>query len=706
MAEDKSIVQRLLDPKLYQQSDLVLGVGVVTILAMLVIPLPAFMLDLFIAMNLMLALVVLLTVMYTSNSSDFSVFPSLLLISTMFRLAINVSSTRLILTEGTQFDGKIIQTFGEFVVAGNYVVGFIIFIILIAVQFVVITKGATRVAEVAARFTLDALPGKQMAIDAEYNNGRISEDEARQRRQALDKEVDFYGAMDGASKFVSGDVKVGILITLVNIIGGFVIGMAIHGESFQVAVDTYIKLTIGDGLSSQIPSLLITTATGIIVTRSISEKPLGEDLSQQLSSEPRALWVASGTLLFSTIIPGFPKAPLFILGVGIGLLAFQLQRARQTETQQEAEKQQKEEETQKRAPEDFSSLTRVEPLEVEIGFSLIPLADPQKGGNLLENITSLRKRIAMSAGLLVPPIRIHDNIDLQSNHYSIKIRGIEYGNASLEADKLLALDHGNVTQKMEGLEAVDPAYGSPAVWIGPDQRKEAETRGYIVVDPKTVLITHLEYIILKNAAHILGRQEVRKLMDNMAEDNPALVEDLKAHPSYNTGIVQKVLQGLLREGISIRNLLTILESILSGLDYTTIPRQLTEHVRSALAAQISNELMVNNKLYVITIDPAIERALQSAISEDPIEGYVLNLEPDTQSRLLEIFAEQVQGVRSQGHYPVFVITPLLRPLVFDLLARDIPDVTVISYNEIAPATEVEAIATVQAPNQAQAVSTV
>lgn len=695
MADNQSIVNRLLDPSTYRQSDLVVGVGVVVIIIMLVIPLPAVMLDMFIAINLLVSLLVLLTVMYTKNSAEFSVFPSLLLVTTLFRLAINVSSTRLILSEGSSFDGQIIQTFGDFVVAGNYVVGLIIFIVLIAVQFIVITKGASRVAEVAARFTLDALPGKQMGIDTDLQNGRIGEEEAERKRKTLQKEVDFYGAMDGASKFVSGDVKVGIIITLINMVGGFVIGMAMHGESFDVAVNTYIRLTIGDGLSSQIPSLLITTATGIIVTRSISENPLGKDLATQLVAEPRALWIVSGTLLFATLIPGFPKIPLIVLALGLGALALQLQRARlESQSEEEIEEQRRRDEEQ-RKPEDFSSLTKVEPMEIEIGFSLIPLVDPKQGGSLLEGITSVRKRVAMNLGLLVPPIRIRDNIELPSNHYSIKIRGIEFGRAYLEVGKLMAMDQGNVSEKIEGIETIEPAFNVPGIWIDAEKRQEAEKNGYMVVDAKTILLTHLEEIIKRNAAQLLGRQELRKMLDTVKEDNPVLIDELTGHSSFKMGTLQTVLQSLLREGVSIKNLLTIFETYLSVLDYTDSPTMLVDYIRMALAAQISADLAQDGKLHVITLDPSIEQAVQSTVSEDPIEGKILAIDPDTRRKLTDLFLEEIKKAQERNIAPVVVVSQPLRSVIYDLLEREIGGVAVLSLNEISPGVHIEAIGRIQ-----------
>ena len=500
-----------------QKSDLLMGIGVISVVMMLIIPLPTFLLDFLMAVSIMIGLLILMIVMFVQRSFDFSVFPSLLLVTTVFRLALNVSSTRLILLEGASFDGKIIRAFGNFVVGGNYVVGFIIFIILVAVQFIVITKGATRTAEVAARFTLDAMPGKQMSIDSDLSNGLMTESEAKIKREDIRKEADFYGSMDGASKFVQGDVKVSIVITLINVLGGFIVGMVQRGEPFDVALKTYTLLSIGDGLVSQIPSLLITTATGIIVTRAVSKGNLGDELSDQLSAQPKALYITAGALGASILIPGFPKVSLFILSTGLASLAYLLGQSRDEEKEQ-LESEAKEAAVKDSRPESVLPLIQVDPLEVEIGYNLIPLVDPDQGGTLLDRITNIRRRSALDMGLIVPPIRIRDNMELDPEMYSILIKGVEVGRGMLQVGKLMAMDSGDVMEKIEGVEFIEPVFNLSAIWIEPDSRDLGDSRGYTVVDCPTIVATHLTEIIKRHADEILGREEVQELIDNIKPD--------------------------------------------------------------------------------------------------------------------------------------------------------------------------------------------
>ncbi|MGB4268488.1 MAG: flagellar biosynthesis protein FlhA [Spirochaetota bacterium] len=676
-----------------QKSDILLGIGVIAVVTMLIIPLPTFLLDFLMAISIMLGILILLVVMYVPRSFDFSVFPALLLITTVYRLALNVSSTRLILLQGAAFDGKIIRTFGEFVVGGNYVIGFIVFIILVAVQFIVITKGATRTAEVAARFTLDAMPAKLMSIDSDLSNGIINEEEALRRRREVRKEADFYGAMDGASKFVQGDVKVGIIITIVNIIGGFVIGMVMRGESFDVAVHTYTLLSIGDGLVAQIPSLLVTTATGIIVTRAVSEDSLGKDLSAQLGSQPRALMLTAATLGLSAIIPGFPKITLILLSLGIGALGYLL---KQTEEEQieKTKIEQKEAALKTHKPESVIPLIQVDPLEVEIGYSLIPLADPDQGGTLLDRITNIRRRSALEMGLIVPPIRIRDNMELAPQDYSILIKGVEVGHGSLQVGKLMAMDPGTVEEKIEGVEFTEPVFNLKAIWIDPDNRDVAERRGYTVVDCPTIIATHLTEIIRRHADEILGRQEVQQLIDTIKNDYPAVVNELVGDKKLSIGEIQKVLQNLLRERVSIRNMVTILETLASYSDYTKDIGLLTEYVRVALARQICREYAdKNNTLSVITVDPEIETIIRSSIHEDPVEGRIVSLDPDTHREVLDSLLGSYSKARSAGFAPVYLVSPHIRSVLFTLLEREVPDPVVISYNEIVPEIRVNVIGT-------------
>ncbi len=674
-----------------QKTDILVGIGVIAVVTMLIIPIPTFLLDFFLTISIMVGLLTLLVVMFVPRSFDFSVFPSLLLVSTVYRLALNVSSTRLILLKGAAFDGKIIRTFGEFVVGGNYVVGFLMFTILTAVQFIVITKGATRTAEVAARFTLDAMPGKQMSIDSDLSNGLITEDEARRRRAEIRREADFYGAMDGASKFVQGDVKVGIIITVINIIGGFIIGMAMRGETFEVALKTYTLLSIGDGLVAQIPSLLITTATGIIVTRAVSDENLGDDLAKQLGQQPRAMLITAGALGASILIPGFPKISILIIAIGLGALGYILYQSRE----EEAEKikvEEKEAALKEHKPESVISLIQVDPLEVEIGYSLIPLVDPDQGGTLLDRITNIRRRTALEMGLIVPPIRIRDNMELEANSYSILIKGVEVGSGQLRVGRLMAMDAGEVTEKIEGAEFVEPVFNLKAIWIEADSRDLAERRGYTVVDCPTIIATHLTELIKRHADEILGRQEVQQLIDNIKNDYPAVVNELITEKKMSIGEIQKVLQNLLRERVSIRNMVSILETLASYSDYTKDTGLLTEYVRVALARQICKEHVdKTGTLMVITVDPEIENVIRGAIHEDPVEGRVVGLDPDTHATIMKSLLNAYAQAKKAGHAPVFLVSPQIRSVSFSLLQREVLDVTVLSYNEVVATVKVNVI---------------
>jgi flagellar biosynthesis protein FlhA len=674
-----------------QKTDILMGIGVIAVVAMLIIPIPTFVLDFLLAISIMLGILTLLVVMFVPRSFDFSVFPSLLLVTTVFRLALNVSSTRLILLQGAGFEGKIIRTFGEFVVGGNYVVGVLIFIILTAVQFIVITKGATRTAEVAARFTLDAMPGKQMSIDSDLSNGVITEEEARKRRGEIRKEADFYGAMDGASKFVQGDVKVGIVIIIINIIGGFIIGMVMRGEPFDVALRTYTLLSIGDGLVAQIPSLLITTATGIIVTRAISDENLGDDLAKQLSQQPRALMITAGALGLSALIPGFPKFSVLLLAAGLGALGYLLNQTRE-EQSEKARVEEKQAALKEHKPESVISLIQVDPLEVEIGYSLIPLVDPEQGGTLLDRITNIRRRSALEMGLIVPPIRIRDNMELESSSYSILIKGVEVGGGLLQVGRLMAMDSGEVVEKIDGSEFTEPVFGLKAIWVDPEVRGTAEQRGYTVVDCPTIIATHLTEIIKRHADEILGRQEVQQLVDNIKNDYPAVINELISERKMSLGDIQKVLQNLLRERVSIRNMITILETLASYAEFSKDTGLLTEYVRVALSRQICKEYADRtNTMSVITVDPEIENLLRSSIHDDPIEGRVLGLDPDTHGGIIKSFTDSYMKARSAGYTPVFLVSPHIRSVTFSLLQREVPDPIVLSYNEIVPSVKVNVI---------------
>ena len=663
-----------------RRNDFMVAVGVITVIVMLIIPLPTFLLDFLITISLMIGLLILMIVMFVYRSFDFSIFPSLILITTVFRLALSVAATRLILLQGASFDGKIIKTFGQFVVGGNYVVGFIIFIILIAVQFI-ITKGATRTSEVAARFTLDAMPGKQMSIDSDLSTGLITEEEAKIRREEIRKGADFYGAMDGASKFVSGDVKVNLIIVFINLIGGFIIGMVQRGESFDLALRTYSLLTIGDGLVTQIPALLTTTATGILVTRDVSNESFGDKVAEQLTSQPRALYITAGALAASVLIPGFPKIAPIVLSGGIFSLGYLLSKSRdeEIETKKRDAKQQSVKDTK---PESVLPLIQIDPLEVEIGYNLIPLADPDQGGTLLDRITNIRRRSALDMGLIVPPIRIRDNMELEPEMYSILINGVEVGRGTLQVGKLMAMDSGDIKDKIEGVEFVEPVFNLNAKWLDTDFRDLAESKGYTVVDCPTIIATHMTEIIKRHADEILGREEVKKLIENIRGDYPAIVKEIEE--KIQLGEIQKVLQNLLRERVSIRNMVTILETLATYSAHTKEPGRLTEFVRSALARQITGSYTAeDNVLSVITVDPEIENIIRDSMHEDRVEGVVLALDPENHRIIINALLDAYKRASKMGFAPIFLVSPQIRSVTFVLLEREIPAPVVLAYNEIS-----------------------
>ncbi|MBP2662575.1 MAG: flhA [Firmicutes bacterium] len=565
-------------------SDVMVAVAIITIVVMMIIPLPTMLLDLLLTLNITLALIIVMVAIYNIQPLDFSVFPSLLLITTLFRLALNVSSTRLILLEGHA--GEVIAAFGNFVVGGNAVVGFIVFVILIIIQFIVITKGAERVAEVAARFTLDAMPGKQMSIDADLNAGLISDKDARERRRNIQREADFYGAMDGASKFVKGDAIAAIIIIVINIVGGFVIGMVQRNLDVLQALQTYTLLTVGEGLVNQIPALLVSTATGLVVTRAASDSNLGSDLTRQIINNPRIFFIASGVLLILGLIPGLPGVPFFALSAITGGVGYTLIRTKQSDVQMEASQQEEIEKEEVRKPENIIALLQVDPMELEIGYSLIPLVDVSQGGDLLDRVVMIRRQCALELGLIVPTIRIRDNIQLKPNIYVIKLKGIEIARGELMLDHFLAMDSGAAFESVPGVETVEPAFGLPALWIQETYREQAELAGYTVVDPVSVLATHLTEIIKSHAAEILGRQEVQTLVESVKQNNATVVEELTPN-LLSIGEIQKILGNLLREKVSIRDLVTIFETVADYAQLTKDTEILTEYVRHALSRQIS-----------------------------------------------------------------------------------------------------------------------
>jgi flagellar biosynthesis protein FlhA len=674
-----------------RRSDVAVAVGVIAVVMMMIIPLPAFILDALLAINLVLSLLIILIVLYTRHALEFSVFPTLLLVATVFGLALNVSSTRLILVKGSQFNGRVIRAFGTFVVGTGgvqgYVIGLIIFIIIIAVQFIVITKGATRVAEVAARFTLDALPGKQMAIEAEYNSGLITEEEATRKKNDLQREADFYGAMDGASKFISGNVRVGILITLVNIIGGMIVGMTIHRESFQTALDTYVSLTIGDGLVTQLPALLVSTATGIIVTRAISDASFGLDLTRQFSRQSRPYIIAGGLLAVMAFLPGFPWYIMLPLGGVLVALGLALRRRRASEA--EREKAREVEARGRAAPVEMAPVVPLDPLSLEIGYGLIPMVDKDKGAELLDRITRIRREAALDLGLVVPRIRIIDNMRLEPSEYCFKIKGVEVGRGVIKMGFYLAINPGGSREEVEGEATRDPAFGLPAKWIAESERDKAERLGYTVVDPPSIIATHLTEIIKAHAGEILGRQEIQSMLDALKTDYPAVVEEVAK--TFSVGEIQKVLQGLLREQVSIRNIVAILECI---ADYGPASKEtsfLVEKVRQALGRQICLQHADERKtLRVLTLAPELEQKIVDSRVDTP-SGPVIGLDPQTQRRFVTALTNAVRAAQEQGHTPVILCSEAARPVLKGGTIREIPHLVVLSVPEIVPDIKVESI---------------
>ncbi|MFW5775178.1 MAG: flagellar biosynthesis protein FlhA [Chitinivibrionales bacterium] len=678
-AVNSPIVQRL-----SRQRDLLIVLGVVSILIVMIIPIPTMLMDLLLSLNLCVALIILLVSMYNEEALDFSVFPSLLLTVTLFRLSLNVATTRLILSQADA--GEVIEVFGTFVTRGNAVVGFIIFIIIVLIQFIVITKGAGRIAEVAARFTLDAMPGKQMAIDADLNAGIITEEQARERREKIAHEADFYGAMDGASKFVRGDAIAGIVITIINVVGGFVIGIAQQGMSITESLNVYTSLTIGDGLVSQIPALMISTGAGILVSRAASKSNLGHEIGSQLFSNPRVLGVAGGAMFFFALIPGFPKIPFIVLGTA-SLAATYLGVTKNKEAQRAQAAPRPETEKPQERVEDY---LHVDAMELEIGYGLIPLVDAKQGGDLLDRITMIRRQLAGELGIIIPPIRIRDNIQLKPNQYRIKIRTIAVGEGELMSGAYLAMNPGTATKKIRGIETVEPAFGLPALWITESQKEAAEMAGYTVVELPAVLATHLTEVIKRNADEILTRQDVQYLIDNVKESNAAVVDELV--PSImSLAEVHKVLQNLLREKVSVRDMGRILEILSDVAPRNKNTDILTEYVRNGLAAQIcENYKNEEHVIPVITMDPNLEARLESSMQETD-SGFRLTLSPNDAGRVLEAVGQQVQQVKEVGEVPIIICSPTIRSQVKRLTENNYPDIVVLSYNEIIPGVEIQSL---------------
>ncbi len=675
--------------------DFVLALAIIGILVIMVVPLPFFLLDILLALSLSLSVVIVLLVVSMVKPLDFSTFPTLLLVLTLFRLSLNIASTRLILLNGNNFDGKVIKAFGSFVVGGNYVVGAVIFLILVVIQFVVITKGAQRVAEVAARFTLDAMPGKQMAIDADLNAGVIDEKEAIRRRKETAREADFYGAMDGASKFVRGDAIAGIIITVINIIGGFIIGVLQQKMDPMQSLQVYGLLTIGDGLVTQIPALLLSVGAGIIVTRTGSDEGhgLGRQLGGQLLSKPKAVLLTALFLLIFGLIPGLPKVPFFVMAALVGFLGYNLKQIGQQEEKKEQEAK-IQESVKKKGPDAVEDMLQVDSLELEIGYGLIPLADTSQGGDLLDKIAAIRRQCALELGIIVPPIRIRDNMKLEPNSYSIKLRGMEIAQGNCMPGYFLAMNVDAKDNLLTGIKTIEPAFGLPAIWISDNQKDHAESLGYTVVNAVSVVTTHLMEEIKKHAHEILGRQEVKSLLDNLKKTYPALLDEVVPN-LLSIGSVQKVLQNLLRERIPIKDLVTILETL--G-DYGSKIKDndlLTEYVRHALSRYISRQYQdESGKMRVITFDPHLEDMLVNALKKSGDISY-LALEPKIIQEVLNKTALEVNKSFNDGNQPVILCSPQIRMHFKRLTERSIPNLTVLSFNEIEPGINLESIGMVE-----------
>lgn len=677
--------------KLTKYSDIIVALGIITIVIMMIIPLPTFLLDLLLALNISFALVIVMIAVYNIEPLQFSIFPSLLLITTLFRLALNVSSTRLILLDG--YAGEVIMAFGNFVVGGNAIVGFIVFVILIIIQFMVITKGSERVAEVAARFTLDAMPGKQMSIDADLNSGAITDHEARQRRVKIQREADFYGAMDGASKFVKGDAIAAIIIIVINIVGGFIIGMVQRDLGALEALHSYTLLTVGEGLVNQIPALLISTATGIVVTRAASESNLGHDLVGQIFTNPRVFFIVAGVLAVMALVPGLPFIPFVSLGLICFTIGYVLKKTIQYKQDSQVTDLEEQEKEEVRNPENIVSLLQIDTMELEIGYSLIPMVDISQGGDLLDRVVMIRRQCALELGLIVPTIRIRDNIQLKPNVYVIKLKGIEIAKGELLLDHYLAMNSGTVFEEMNGIETVEPAFGLPALWIQEANREQAELAGYTVVDPVSVLATHLTEVIKSYAFEILGRQEVQTLVDSVKQNNPAVVEELTP-ALLSVGDIQKVLAKLLRERVSIRDMVTIFETLADYAQLTKDTDILTEYVRHALARQISRQYAQNSMLTCITVDPQLENLIAGAVQRNESGSYVA-LEPQVLQSIISSIARELPKITNIGYQPIVLTSPAIRSYFYKLVERSVPNLIVLSYAELETKVDVQSLGMVR-----------
>ncbi|MBR0280278.1 MAG: flagellar biosynthesis protein FlhA [Oscillibacter sp.] len=677
---------------------------VVVVVMFMIIPIPPQLLDILLVLNLSLSVIILVITMNISEALEFSIFPSLLLITTLFRLGMNVSSTRLILSNGG-YAGEVIEAFSLLITAGNVVIGFIIFVIIVLVQLIVITRGAERVAEVAARFTLDAMPGKQMAIDADLNTGIINEQEARARRAKIQRESDFYGAMDGATKIVKGDSTMSIILTAVNLIGGVVIGMLMGGQDFSTVLQVYSRATVGDGLVSQLPALMISTATGMIVTRSVSEGSLGEDMRAQFLAQPTAIIVAGGAMIFLGVLPNTPHVSLFIVGIALAVAGYLLFRRMEREkeaaemAQAEAVEQQQEEvPTAADYYKDISnvySLLNVEPIEMEVGYSLIPLVDERSGGKLINRIVIFRRQYAQEMGFVIPTVRLHDGSMLGTNQYIIYIKGEEVARGEILMDYYLALEPSNPVKDIDGIETVEPAYGIPARWILPENKEMAEIYGYTVIDPLSVMLTHLSETIRQHAYELLSRSETIQLVENLKKTSPELVEEVcPGIVSY--ALLEKVLRNLLMEGVPIRDLGTILETLVDALANTRDPDTLTESVRGALSRTITRQFCENGQLRAITLDGEVERRIVASLTRNE-RGIYLAMGPELIQPLISQLAEHIRKFQELGQNPVLLTSQVIRVYLSRLLSQYFPNLYVLSFTEIVGTVQIQSLGNITMP---------
>jgi len=668
-----------------KNTDILFAFGVIFILGLMVIPLPAYLLDFFLAINITMAILILIVSLYISSPLDISVFPGLLLVLTIFRLSLNISSTRLILLNG--YAGKVIETFGAFVVGGSYVVGFIIFLILVIIQFMVIVKGSGRISEVAARFTLDAMPGKQMAIDADLNSGLITEAEARKRREEISREAEFYGSMDGASKFVKGDAMAGLIINAINIVGGIIIGVVQNGMSFTDALQNYTILTIGDGLVSQVPALLIATAAGMVVTKNAGGESMDSQMKLQLLGNPRVLGTVAGAVLLFSIVPGMPTLPFLLLGGGLAAATVFVNKNKETLLEEENIETEESEETE----EKVEGYLQVDPVEVEIGYGLISLVDESQGGNLFQKISSTRKFIALEYGVLVPPVRVRDNLQLNPNEYIIKVKGNVVARYEIYTDRFLAMNSGNINEKLSGIPTKDPAFDLDGYWVTEAEKDKAELIGYTVVDAVSVLSTHLQETIKKNFDKILTRQAVKQLLENLKEDYPAVIEDISPD-TLPLGTIQKVLQSLLKELIPIKDLVQILESLIDYSKVTKNVEVLTEYVRHSLGDTIASLYKdENNVIHAIAVGENLEEFITNSLAQQGDATQTLGLTPEMLTNLNNAISEQLNMLRQLGYVPIFITSATIRPYLFRLINSTFPDAVLLSFTELPANIEIEFI---------------